>query len=411
MERSDFYADARSDLPGPLAGVTVVEATTTWAGPMAGCVLADLGADVIKVEHPDGEVGRRLPPALPNSNLTVPHETVNRNKRNVCINLQHAEGRDVFLQLCRSADVVVENFRPGTLAKWGVGYADVKAVKPDIVYVSVSGFGQFGTYSDRVGYDPVAQHYSGWSSLNGEPELGPTKAPTYFGDDLGGLHGALGALAALRHRDRTGEGQHVDVALVDAVMFQSNGYLTSGALNMPLERMGNQFSIAVPVDRYQCTDGYVFAGVLLDTHWQTLCNGLLDRPDLAEMTGAQRIGARDELNAVMADFCGTRSVVDVVNAFADAGLPATRVNSFAEAAQERHVHSRDMLQTVTLSDGSEAPLTGPAAKFSRTPTRIRDRAATLGEHTRDVLGSVGYSPEALEKLNESGAIGLPEANR
>ena len=156
MEKSAFFAQARHDLKGPLDGIRVVEATTTWAGPMAGCVLADFGAEVIKVEHPDGEVLRRVPPNYEDSNLSLFHETVNRNKRNVSLNLRHPEGRRLFLELCAQADCVIENFKPGTLASWGVGYADVAAVKPDVVYVSISGFGQFGPLSDRPGYDPAA---------------------------------------------------------------------------------------------------------------------------------------------------------------------------------------------------------------------------------------------------------------
>ena len=169
MDKQQFYANARADVRGPLDGVTVVEATTTWAGPMAGCLLADLGASVIKVEHPAGEVCRLLPPYLPNSMLTVPHETVNRNKKNVSLDLKLDEGRRLFLELCKGADIVIENFKPGTLVGWGCGYADVAAVKPDIIYVSVSGFGQFGPYAERPGYDPIAQNFSGWSSLDGEP--------------------------------------------------------------------------------------------------------------------------------------------------------------------------------------------------------------------------------------------------
>ncbi|HJP49670.1 MAG TPA: CoA transferase, partial [Pseudomonadales bacterium] len=233
MEKTEFYARARTDIPGPLSDVVVVEATTTWAGPMAACILADMGAIVIKVEHPTGEIARRLPPVLPDSDLTIANETVNRNKRNISLNLQHNDGREAFLKLSETADIIIENFRPGTLHNWGVGYEQVARVKPDIVYVSISGFGQFGTLSDRVGYDPIAQNYCGWASLNGEPDGSPVKAPTWLGDDTAGMHGALGALAALRHRDQTGEGQHVDVALVDALLFHSNGNLTSGALDIP----------------------------------------------------------------------------------------------------------------------------------------------------------------------------------
>lgn len=403
MKKEEFYADARSDVRGPLEGVVVIEATTTWAGPMAGCVLADFGATVIKVEHPEGEVCRLLPPMLPDSRLTIPHETVNRNKKNVSLDLKNPKGRELFLELCQGADIVVENFKPGTLSEWGVGYADVKAVKPDIIYVSVSGYGQFGPYSNRPGYDPMAQNFSGWSSQNGEPGGGPTKAPTFLGDDLGGMHGALGALAALQHRQRTGEGQHVDVALVDGLIFQSNGNLTSGALGLPIPRMGNQFSIAAPVNVFACSDGHIYGGVLLDSHWKAMCKHL-DCEELSDLNGAQRIERRDELNGLIAEWCASRKTDDVVREFNDIGLAVTRVNTYAEASQHELIKSRDMLQTVTTSDGKEVPLTGPAVKFSRTPTRIHNAAPALGADNEEIYAAVGLDAEALKALKESGVI-------
>ena len=403
MDKSEFFADARHDLTGPLAGVRVVEATTTWAGPMAGCVLGDYGADVIKVEHPNGEIIRRLPPAIPDSSLTVPDQTINRNKRNLTLDLHSEAGREVFLRLCSSADIVIENFRPGTLAGWGVGYADVRAVKADIIYVSISGYGQFGELSDRVAYDPMAQNFCAWTSLNGDPAGGATKAPTYLGDDLGGLHGAMGAMAALRHRDQTGEGQHVDVALVDSLMFQSNGLPTAGALDIPLERWGNQFGIAAPVNCYSCTDGKVYAGVLLDTHWRTLAEHM-GRADLGHLNLAERLERRDEVDSALADWCAVRSVADIVDSFAALGLPAMPVNTFAELARNSHVASRGMLQTVELSDGKKIPLTAPAANFSRTPTTIRSPAPTLGQHTEEILSEIGYSPAERAKLAEDGTV-------
>ncbi len=299
MEKSEFYRNARHDLTGPLQGVVVLEATTTWAGPMAGCLLADFGADVIKVEHPAGEIGRRLRPILPDSSLSLPHETVNRNKRSMSLNLSTSSGRDVFLDLARRADIVVENFRPGTMAEWGVGYEHVRAVKPDIVYVSISGFGQFGRLSHRVGYDPVAQHYSGFTSINGDPNGGPMKAAMFLGDDISGIHAALGALAALRHRDRTGEGQHVDVALVDTLLFQSDSNIAAGALNLPTPRTGNEFTVCAPTNMYVCLDGNVFAGVLTDPHWRKLAS-TIGRPELATdpryATLVERLNRRNEVD-------------------------------------------------------------------------------------------------------------------
>ncbi|HJP35283.1 MAG TPA: CoA transferase [Gammaproteobacteria bacterium] len=401
MTREEFYANARGDRTGPLDGVLVIEATTTWAGPMAACVLADYGATVIKVEHPEGEVGRRLPPFFPGSELTVFYETVNRNKQSLSLDLRQGEGRDIFLSLCAAADIVVENFRPGTMAKWGVGYRDVAAVKPDIIYVSVSGFGQFGELSGRVGYDPMAQNYCGWSSLNGEPDGDPVKAPTFLADDLGGLNGAMGAMAALHHRDQTGEGQHVDVALVDGLIFQSNGNLTTGALGLPIARMGNEFSLAAPVNSFACVDGRVYAGVLLDGHWKSL-TGLLERPDLTDLSAPERIGRRDEVNEVVGAWCATRTTAEVVDSFSELGLPATRVNTFEECSKLDHVASRDMLQETELSDGSMAPLTGPAAKFSRTPTRVRAGAAPLGAHNEEILRRLGYDDEGIRRLKRDG---------
>ena len=237
MEKQQFLREATTGA-GPLEGLRVLEATTTWAGPMCACLLADLGADVVKIEQPGGEIARRVPPFLPGTDPPVSfmHATVNRNKRSLCLDLHVSEGRELFLSLAARSDVVVENFRPGTADRFGIGYEDVRRVRKDVVYVSISGFGQWGPEHDRPGYDPLAQAYSGFLSLNGDPNGPPVKAPTFLGDDLAGLHAALAVLAALRHRDRTGVGQHLDVSLLDAMLFQSTGYLTLGAMDVPRSR-------------------------------------------------------------------------------------------------------------------------------------------------------------------------------
>ena len=409
MDKSAFYRDARTDLTGPLAGIVVLEVTTSWAGPMAGCVLADLGARVIKVEHPAGEIARRLVPLVPDSpaKLSILHETVNRNKESLSLNLSTAAGRDVLLALAKRADVLVENFRPGTLAEWGVGYDDVRAVKPDIVYVSISGYGQFGPHPDRAAYDPLAQNFCGFTSLNGEPGGGPMKAPTFLGDDLAGVHGALGALAALRHRDRTGEGQHVDVALVDCLLFQSNGRLTTGALGIPQPRFGNEFELAAPVNAYRCRDGHAFAGVLLDSHWKILAR-LIGRPEWADdrryAVLADRIRHRRDVDEALAAWCAGHSIAEVVAAFNSAGLPACRVNTYADAAREPQIAARDMLQPTKLSDGTSIPLTGPAAKFSRTPTRVRKASEPVGASTEKILAEIGYGANDIARLRDTGVV-------
>ena len=409
LTKDEFFRRARPDLPGPLAGVRVLEANTTWAGPMCACILADFGADVIKVELPDGEVARRLPPFLPGAEpaLSFMHTTVNRNKRSVTLDLRQAEGRDLFLELARTADVVVENFRPGTVDGWGVGYEAVRTVRPDVVYVSISGYGQFGPDCERAGYDPMAQASSGWLSLNGEPGGPPVKAPTFIGDDLGGVHGALAALAALRHRDRTGEGQHVDVSLQDALLFQSNGYPMLAALGVELPRMGSQFVVAAPAGVYRCRDGWVMLGVLLDAHWRVLAE-LLGPPELADRpeyaTGGARVRRREELRALVDGWVAERSVAEVIDALVAARLPVSPVRSYAEAAGDPHVRERDMLQEVELENGQRAPLVGPAAKFSRTPVSVRSAAPALGAHTDAVLEEIGKSAAERASLRERGVI-------
>ncbi|HTR60264.1 MAG TPA: CoA transferase [Candidatus Binataceae bacterium] len=409
MEKSEFYRDARRDLAGPLAGIRVLEATTSWAGPMCGCVLADLGAEVIKVEDPAGEVSRRVPPFLPGASKPISflQATVNRNKRSLTLDLRTPEGRDIFLTLTRRADIVVQNFRPGTFDKWGVGYRDCRAVKQDIIYISISGFGLFGPISDRVGYDPLAQAMSGFMSLNGPVDGGPSKAPTFLCDDLAGLHGAIAALGALQHRARTGEGQHCDVSLLDAAIFQSNGYPMLAALGIPMPRMGNEFTFSIPCNTYHCRDGIVMMGTLLDTHWKVFAriagrDDLADNPDFGTIPG--RMKHRGECNALAAKWCADHTVAQVLEICGREGIACAPVNTYEQAAHDPHVHARDMLQETVQEDGSTAPIVGPAIKFSRTPTKVRSGARALGADNDQILGELGIDCAARDRLRSAKVI-------
>jgi len=408
MKKTDFYHNARTDIPGPLSGVRVLEACTTWAGPMCAAVLADFGADVIKVEIPSGDISRSVQPNLPGTEVSFMHATVNRNKRALSLDVRTETGRDIFLQLGASSDVMVENFKAGTMTGYGLGYEQLCVVKPDIVYVSITGWGQFGPNHEAAGYDPLAQASSGFMSVTGPPDGPPTKAGTYLADDLGGLHGALGAMAALRHRDQTGEGQHVDVALQDALLFQSNGLPTLGAMGVQPERTGNQFGAAVPSNVYECIDGAVFAGVLLDAHWRTLAP-IIGEPDLADhesfATRSERIINREPCNILLSNWFASRTQEEAVSTLREAGLPIAPVNTYPQAAQDPHVLERDMLQQTTHQNGATAPITGPAVKFSRTPTRVRSCAPEVGEHNAEILESIGLDAKAQQALSASGVIG------
>jgi formyl-CoA transferase len=406
MRRTTFYEDARTDLAGPLDGLRVLDVTKVWSGPVATCVLADLGADVIRVEMPGNREGL-MPPEIPGTGLPWFRQSVQRNKRSLTLDLRRAQAREVFLRLVATADVLVENYKPGTLDGWGIGYRECRQARPDIVFVSISGYGQYGSKSHRPGYDPIAQAAAGWMALNGEPDGSPLKSPTFLADDLAGLHATIATLAALRHRDRTGEGQHVDVAMLDALLYSSNGYLTLGATGVPLRRWGDQADFVVPAGTFKCLDGYVYITVALDKHWLILAD-LIDRPELGSADGyatnEQRRANRRAVNNAIGAWCSGRTTDDVCTAFETRGLAAERVRDFAEAALDPHVRERDMLQDTVLSNGTTAPLTGPAAKFSRTPTRVRTGAPEPGQHTNAILAELGYDESACTELRDARAI-------
>jgi formyl-CoA transferase len=405
MTKSDFFRDARDDLSGPLAGVRVIEATTTLAGPSCAATLADLGADVIKVETPQGDVTRRLPPKLPGTKVSFAHGTINRNKRSLSLDLERPEGSEIFLKLASQADIIVENFKTGTMDKWGVGYQAVRAIKPDIVYVSITGWGQFGPCCGRPGYDPIAQAVSGFMSLNGSVDGPPTKEPLAIADRLGGLHGVIGAMAALHHRDRTGEGQHVDVALLDTLT--NNDFLTLAAMGVNPQRNGNEFGFAVPSNAFPCTDGSIYIILMLDSHWKVLAR-TIGHAELADDPGfetiAGRTANRDACNALVASWTAERSRAEVFEILNRAGIAVGPVNSYGDAARDPHVRERDSLQLTQIEDGSTVPLPGPVVKFSRTPTRVRTGAPALGQHNDEILSGISIDGASRARLKKSGVI-------
>jgi len=407
MRKDEFFSEARDDLTGPLSGVKVLEVTSTWAGPMCGVVLADLGADVVKVEIPTGDVARFIIP-IPDSEISVMNATVNRNKRSLAIDMTTPEGKQVLLDLAAQSDIVLENFKTGVLARHGLGYDDVRAVKPDVIYVSVTGWGQFGPDHEAAGYDPLAQATSGYMTVNGSPEGPATKSATFLADDLGGLHAAIGAIAALRHRDQTGEGQYVDIALLDAMLYQTDGMPTLGALGVQPARWGNEFGFAVPASVYDCADGPVYAGVLLDAHWKKLAV-ILGQPELADhedfATSAGRAANREVCNMLLSTWLAERTRDEAIEVLREAGLAVARVQSFEEVVNDPHVQERDMLQNVTHHDGTTVPIVGPSWKFSRTPVRIRTPAAALGEHNDQILTELGLTEEQIAGLRKAGILG------
>lgn len=386
----EFFRDADPGSTGPLAHLRVLDVTKVWSGPLASGVLADLGADVIRVELPNGRDGD-VPPRIPGTGRSWFRETVNRNKRSVALDLRQPEDRERFLRLVATADVVVENYRAGTLDGWGVGYRRCREVRPDIVFVSVSGWGQYGPGSARSAYDPAVQAAAGWMSLNGEPDGTPTRAPTFLADELAGLHAAIGALAALVHRDRAGVGQHVDVAMMDTMLAGSSGLPTLAAAGVPPRRCGNETDFVVPSNVYACRDGHVYLAVALNKHWRELANAM-GRPDLAGAAGyagnPERLSNRDAIDAIVARWCLELSTQDVIDAIQPLGIVVAPVRTMAQVVADPELYGRGTLQHVTLTNGTSAVMVAPPARFSRTPTRIRCGAPQPGEHTAEVLAEL-----------------------
>ncbi len=405
-----FFREARHDLDGPLHGIRVLEVTSTWAGPRCGCLLADYGADVVKIELPNSpDVAHRLPPFLEHANPPISFfdAAVNRNKRNIALDLTRAEGRDVFLELAREADIIVENFRPGRMADWGCGFEHVRAVNPDIVYISISGYGQYGPYCQRAGYDPQAQAMSGLMWLNAVGDNPPMKAPIYISDELTGLHAAFAALAALKHRDARGEGQHVDISLIDATVASCTGQPTLAAQGLPTPRLGNTYPFGAPANVYSCRDGWLYAGVLLDTHWVKLA-ALLGRPELGKhpdyATIPARVARREELDQMLADFCAERSRDEVIHEIGGTGLSVEKILTPQEMVHDPHILARETIQVVKQPSGAVLRMEGPPAKMSRTPVRIRRAAPQHGMDTDEVLEAAGFDALRRSKLRERGVI-------
>jgi formyl-CoA transferase len=345
-------------------------------------------------------VSRYLLPFFPGTNVSALNGTINRNKGSLSLDLRFPEARDIFLKLAAKSDIVVENFKAGTMDSWGVGYEKVRAVKPDIVYVSITGWGQFGPYSTRPGYDPIAQATSGFMSMNGAVDGAPTKTATAICDELGGLHGAIGAMAALRHRDRTGEGQHVDVALLDTLTGAGSGYTAISAMGIVPQRLGNEVGFAVPSNTFRCNDGWVYITVLLDSHWKVLARTigfpeLADDPGFATFLG--RSTNRDVCNAIVAAWTAERTRADVVDILTHADIAVGPVNTYPEAAKDPHVLERDTLQQTQIEDGSMATLIGPVVKFSRT------RRASEGALLQLVATTTKSSPRSVSSQQRASA--------
>lgn len=380
----------------PLQGVRVVDIATIIAAPFTATLLGEFGADVLKVEHPLGGDGLRRfgTPSQRGDTLTWISEA--RNKRSVTMDLRNPEGRELFLELMKHTDVLCENFRTGTLEKWGLGWDVLHEVNPRLVMLRVTGYGQTGPYKDRPGFARVAHAVGGIAYLAGMPKGTPvTPGSTTLGDYMTGLYGAIGVLLALRHRDRTGEGQYVDAALYESVFRCTDelapAYSMYGTVR---ERMGSSHNdYACPHGHFATKDGkWVAISCATDHLFERLCNAM-GRPELASSStyGDQkdRLENASEVNEIVRDWCGSLTREEVLERCYATATPAGPLNNIADIFGDRQFHSRRNLVAIDdAKTGESMILPAVVPRLSETPGSIRSLGPTLGEHTDEVLRDV-----------------------
>ena len=409
----DFDAGYPADQPaGPLAGVKVLDLTQIMAGPMCTLLLADLGADVIKIERPgSGDDTRRMGTRLPHG-FSAGFLALNRNKRSIALDLRSDDGKAVFRRMAQTADVVVENFRPGVMERLGLGYAALAQINPRLVYASISGFGGTGPYRNRGGFDLVAQGMSGLMSVTGFPGGPPAKVGVPITDIGAGSFTAFGILAAYIHAQRTGQGQQVDASLLEAgiayTVWESSEYFASGEIPGPL---GSAHRVNAPYQALRTADGYINIGAASQPTWEQFCraigqDALIDDPRYREPN--DRKARESELAALLETILMEHTTDHWLTQLDAAGVVAGPIYDMAQVYADPQAQARAM--QVTLDDPQLGPLhhIGIPVKLSATPGRIRHRAPALGEHTREVLREHGYGDGEIDGLEAAGAVAANE---
>ena len=395
--------------PGPLHGLKVLELTQIMSGPTCGQMLADMGADVIKIEKlPGGDDARAYRDPQVNG-VSAPFMMMNRNKRGLALDLKHPEGKAVLKRLVQGSDVLIENFRGGTLDRLGLGYEALRAVNPGLIYCAISGYGRTGPYAERGGFDLIAQGFAGLMSITGEPGGAPAKNGNAVSDMNAGILGALGIVAAYVHKLRTGEGQVVDTSLSDAALQQlywhAAIFFATGQSSTPT---GSAHVLTAPYQAFRARDGWINIGGANQANWERIAD-VLGHPewkaDPRYATNRDRMAHRERLVADMTDVLLTRTREEWLAAFDAAGVPAGPVHTVGEALSHPQTLARGMVVELQHPEAGPTRALGCPIQFSATPTRIDRAAPRLGEHTRDVLESFGYDASEIDALLATGVVG------
>lgn len=393
---------------GPLKGMRVLELAQIMAGPTCGMMLADMGADVIKVEKlPGGDDSRAYREPRVNG-VSAPFMVLNRNKRGIALNLKLDQGREILLRMVKEADVLTENYRRGTLEKFGLGYDVLSKVNPGLIYCSVSGYGRDGPYGDKGGFDLIAQGFSGLMSVTGEPGRPPVKTGNSIADINAGILAVVGITAAYAHKLKTGQGQVVDTSLMEAALqqtyWQAAIYFATGESVGPT---GSAHLLTAPYQAFRTSDGWINIGGANQANWERIADVLGHsewREDPRYATNTARMENLDPLIAAMNAVLITRNKAEWIAAFDAAGVPVGPVHTIGEALSHPQVLARNMVVDLVHPQAGPTKALGCPIHFSKTPTQITRPAPMLGEHSRELLREYGYSDGEIDDFVTSGVI-------
>jgi crotonobetainyl-CoA:carnitine CoA-transferase CaiB-like acyl-CoA transferase len=397
-------------MPKALADVRIIDLTRVVAGPYATMLLGDMGAQIIKVELPGrGDDGRYGYPTV--DGVPLAFLSLNRNKRGITLDIRKPQGADLLRRLIGTADVLVENFSAGTMDRWDLGYSDLSRLNPRLIYAALSGFGQTGPYSNRTSYDIIAQAMGGLMALTGAADGPPMRGGGALGDFIGGVFAALGIVCALHYRNRTGEGQMVDVSNMDAILSMIDNWPTVTGMTGKLpERNGNRHPFTVPYDCFQATDGYVVIGVGNSALFRALMTAIgkaeLGR-DARYKSPPARLERHAEVNQIVADWVKERSVDEVLRILGPEGanIPCAPVMTIDRLLTDPHVRAREMVVDVLHHKLGPVPITGIPFKLSASPGRIEHLGPDLGQHNEEIYrGMLGLSETELQQLQADGVI-------
>jgi len=396
---------------GPLSGLRVLDLTRVLAGPTCTQMLGDLGAEVIKIERPEAGDDTRgfAPPFWPETKESAYFIGVNRNKKSVTVDIAKPEGQALILKLLESCDILAENFKVGALAKYGLGYEQLKERFPRLIYCSITGFGQTGPYAPRPGYDALIQAMGGIMSLTGEPNGSPQKAGVPVADLFAGLYGFIGILAALNHRTATGQGQQIDIGMLDThvawLANQGMNYLSTGE-NPP--RLGNQHPNISPYQEFPTKDGYLILAVGNDPTFERFCKAFGQEHLLADerfATNPKRVANRDLVTQTLTPLMKSRTTTEWVDALEALKIGCGPINTLKDVFADPHVQARNMTLEMEHGSGATVKVIANPVKLSATPPTYRSAPPVLGEHTDAVLtGLLGMSAAEIDTLRAKGVL-------